>query len=88
MQQFEINNYIKKQIGEYLDAKQCDLHTAMNDETMNRELAAILHKGFPTMVQKFYSLKKFETFLWEKREFLYTHIQARLDALAQPKSKK
>lgn len=85
MQQFEINNYIKKQIIEYLDAKQCDLHTAMNDEQMNRELAAILHKGFPTMIQKFYSLKKFEPFLWEKREFLYTHIQARLDALNQTK---
>ena len=85
MQQFEINNYIKKQITEYLEAKQCDLQIAMNDEQMNRELAAILHKGFPTMVQKFYSLKKFEAFLWEKREFLYTHIHARLQALSQPK---
>ena len=85
MQQFEINNYIKKQISVYLEAKQCDLKTAMEDETMNRELAAILHKGFPTMVQKFYSLKKFETFLWEKRDFLYTHIQNRLDALTAKK---
>ena len=85
MQQFEINNYIKKQITEYLEAKQCDLQIAMNDEQMNRELAAILHKGFPTMVQKFYSLKKFETFLWEKREFWYTHIHARLEALNRPK---
>lgn len=85
MQQFEISNYIKKQIGLYLEEKNTDLHTAMEDEQMNKELAAILHKGFPTMVQKFYSLKKFEVFLWEKREFLYTHIQARLEALSAGK---
>lgn len=84
---FEINNYVKKLINEYLAEKNCDLRTAMFDENMNKDMAAILHKGFPTLMQKFYPLTKFETFLWEKREFLLEHIEARLLALEKPAKK-
>lgn len=87
IKQFEINNYVKRQINEYLTAKETDLKTAMDDETMNPELAAILHGGFPTMVQKIYSLNKFKTFFWDKRALLAEHIQARLEAAVEPKRK-
>lgn len=82
--QFEINNYVKKQLNEYLATKECSLKAAMDDEAMNKEVAAILHNGFPTMVKKIYSLAKFETFFWDKRELLHNHIQSRLEAV-QPK---
>lgn len=86
--QFEINNYVKKQIQDYLTAKECDLDTAMHDETMNAEVAAILHDGFPTMVKKIYSLPKFQTFFWEKRELLIQHIATRLAAADRPRKGK
>ena len=57
MQQFEINNYIKKQITEYLEAKQCDLQIAMNDEQMNREFAAFAQR-FPDYGTKILFIEK------------------------------
>lgn len=83
--QFEIGNYAKKRLNEYLAANGTDLHTAMNSEERNKEIAAILHDGFPTMVKKIYSLPKFQTFFWEKRELLATYVQARLEEAAKPK---
>lgn len=84
--QFEINNFVKKKIQDYLAAKQTTLNEAMQNETQNSEIAAILHDGFPTMVKKIYSLPKFQTFFWEKRDLLAQHIASRL--LAADKSKK
>ncbi|QMT31718.1 hypothetical protein [Alysiella filiformis] len=86
--QFEISNYVKKQIQTYLSNKECDLATAMNDETMNADVAAILHDGFPTMVKKIYSLPKFQSFFWEKRELLQQHIANRLAAADKPRKGK
>lgn len=88
MQQFEIGNYTKKQINEYLQAKQTTLQEAMNNEIQNPEIAAILHSGFPKMVQKIYSLNKFQTFFWEKRELLEGYILGRLNEALQPKKGK
>lgn len=89
MNQFEIGNYAKKRLNEYLAENAIDLHTAMNSEERNKEVAAILHDGFPTMVKKIYSLLKFQTFFWEKRELLATYVQARLEEAAKPaKAKK
>lgn len=89
MNQFEIGNYAKKRLNEYLAENAIDLHTAMNSEERNKEVAAILHDGFPTMVKKIYSLPKFQTFFWEKRELLATYVQARLEEAAKPaKAKK
>lgn len=86
--QFEINNYVKKQIQDYLTNKETSLGAAMQDETMNPEIAAILHDGFPTMVKKIYSLPKFQTFFWEKRDLLAQHIATRLAAVDKPKKSK
>ncbi|QMT33999.1 hypothetical protein LNQ82_05925 [Conchiformibius steedae DSM 2580] len=78
--QFEINGYVKRQITELLEQRQMDLNTAMEDEAVNREIAALLYGGLPAMLRKFYSLNKFQGFFWEKRAFLTEHIANRLDA--------
>lgn len=86
--QFEINNYVKKQLDIYLAEKSLTLRQAMDDETTSKEVAAILHAGFPKMVQKIYSLAKFETFFWEKRDLLHEHLKNRLEALERAAAKK
>lgn len=86
--QFEINNYVKKQLDEYLSAKSLTLKAAMDDEASNKEVAAILHGGFPKMVQKIYSLAKFEVFFWEKRDLLHEHLRQRFEALEKAAAKK
>lgn len=83
--QFEIGNYAKKRLNEYLAAKGCDINTAMMSEDSNKEVAEILHDGFPTMVKKIYSLPKFQTFFWEKRELLATYVAARLQEAGKGK---
>ena len=80
IKQFEINPYVGRQLRRYLDDAATDLAAAMDDETRNGEIAAILHAGFPLMVRKIYPFAKFQTFFWEKRALLATHIQNRLDA--------
>ena len=52
------------------------------------EIAAILHAGFPKMVQKIYSLAKFEKFFWEKRDLLHEYLAARFTSLEQQAAKK
>lgn len=63
-----------------LAERETDLHAAMNDETLNREIAALLYAGLPAMLRKFYPLTKFQGFFWEKRDFLAEHIANRLQA--------
>lgn len=87
IKQFEIGNYAKKRLNEYLAERNTDLKTAMDNEQSNKEIAAILHEGFPTMVKKIYSLPKFETFFWEKRELLATYVQARLSETVKTRHK-
>lgn len=87
IQQFEINNYVRRRIQEYLNSKNTDLKTAMDDETLNPEIAEILHAGFPTMVQKIYSLNKFKIFFGDKRALLTEHIRTRLETAIAPKRK-
>lgn len=87
IKQFEIGNYAKKRLNEYLAERNTDLKTAMDNEQSNKEIAAILHEGFPTMVKKIYSLPKFETFFWEKRELLATYVQARLGETVKTRHK-
>ena len=86
--QFEINNYAKKQINDYLAEKSLTLHEAMDNEATSKEVAAILHASFPKMIQKIYSLAKFETFFWEKRDFLHEHLKNRFEALEKAAAKK
>ena len=86
--QFQISNYVKKQIDQYLADHETTLRNAMDNEQQSRELAAILHTGFPKMVQKIYSLAKFEKFFWEKRELLHQHIANRFTAIDEKAAKK
>ncbi|XXQ69097.1 hypothetical protein ACKLNO_04330 [Neisseriaceae bacterium B1] len=87
MQQFEIGNYAKKQLNEYLVDNNTTLKEAMNNEAQNPEIAAILHAGLPTMVRKIYSLPKFQTFFWEKRDLLEGYIAGRLVEVLKPAKK-
>ena len=86
--QFEINNYTKIQLNNYLAAKNITLREGMDNEATSKEIAAILHSGFPKMVQKLYSLAKFETFFWEKRDLLHQYISDRFLALEKAAAKK
>lgn len=78
MQAFEINHQAKKQVLDYLANQQITLPDAMNQPEQNKDIAAILHSNLPTMVRKIYSLNKFQTFFWEKRELLTQHLLQRL----------
>ena len=40
------------------------------------------------MVQKIYSLAKFEKFFWEKRDLLHEYLAARFTSLEQQAAKK
>lgn len=80
IKQFEINTYVKKQLNEYLSAKNIGLKEAMDDEAMNGEIATIIHAGLPAMVQKIYSLEKMKAFFWEKKEMLHEFVKGRLEA--------
>lgn len=88
MQQFEIGNYAKKQLNQYLEEHHTTLKEAMNNETQNPQIAEILHAGFPTMVRKIYSLPKFQSFFWEKRDLLEGYIQSRLEEAIKTAVKK
>ncbi|EEP68305.1 hypothetical protein [Kingella oralis] len=86
--QFDINPYTKNQLTAYLESKNINLREGMDNEETNKEIAAILHAGFPKMVQKIYSLAKFEKFFWEKRELLHQHIANRFTAIDEKAAKK
>ena len=87
MQQFSISNHTQKQIQQFLAERNVDFQTAMDNETMNRELAALLHAGLPAMVRKFYGLAKMEALFTDKKDMIYTAIAQRLQQ-AEAKSKK
>ena len=78
IKQFEINNYVRKQLQDYLTEKKLTLEQAMAEETSNNEIASIVHAGLPGMVRRIYSLGKMQTFFWEKRELIQGFIADRL----------
>lgn len=89
--QFQISNYVKKQIDQYLADHETTLRNAMDNEQQSRELAAILHTGFPKMVQKIYSLAKFEKFFWENATCstnIWPHVSHRWNSKRQKKPNK
>lgn len=81
MQQFSLTPHTQTQIRRFLDERGLSLQEAMDREDTNRELAAILHAGLPTMVRKFYSLSKMETLFAEKKDMLYQSLAQRLQAV-------
>lgn len=88
MQQFSITPHTQTQIQRFLDERGLSLQEAMDGEDTNRELAAILHAGLPTMVRKFYSLAKMETLFAEKKDVLYQSLNQRLQQAAEKARKK
>lgn len=79
MQQFSISGETRKRIQEFLKDHSVDLATAMHDDALNKELAAILHAGLPAMVRKFYGVAKMEKLFVEQRDVLIEAIGKRLN---------
>lgn len=80
IKQFEIHGGVKKELQSYLSERNTDLQTAMDSETLNRDVAAIIHNGLPAMVRKIYPLEKMQKFFWEKKELMLQFVAARLSA--------
>lgn len=76
--QFEIHGGVKKELQAYLDNKGLSLKQAMDEQSSNKEVAAIIHAGLPGMVRKIYSLAKMETFFWEKKDLMIEFVAQRL----------
>ena len=75
MKQFEISSSVRKALCDYLNLK-----AAMDNETTNGEVAAIVHAGLPAMIRKIYSLEKMKTFFWTKKDLMMEFINMRLAA--------
>ena len=67
MKQFEISNSVRKELSNYLNTHNLNLKAAMDNETTNGEVAAIVHAGLPAMIRKIYLWKNENLFLDEKR---------------------
>lgn len=80
MKQFEISNSVRKELSNYLNTRNLNLKAAMDNETTNGEVAAIVHAGLPAMIRKIYSLEKMKTFFWTKKDLMMEFINMRLDA--------
>lgn len=80
MKQFEISNSVRKALSNYLNTHNLNLKAAMDNETTNGEVAAIVHAGLPAMIRKIYSLEKMKTFFWTKKDLMMEFINMRLDA--------
>ena len=69
MKQFEISNSVRKELSNYLNTRNLNLKAAMDNETTNGEVAAIVHAGLPAMIRKIYSLEKMKTFFLDEKRF-------------------
>ena len=70
MKQFEISNSVRKELSNYLNTRNLNLKAAMDNETTNGEVAAIVHAGLPAM----------KTFFWTKKDLMMEFINMRLAA--------
>lgn len=52
MKQFEISNSVRKELSNYLNTHNLNLKAAMDNETTNGEVAAIVHAGLPAILWK------------------------------------
>ena len=69
MKQFEISNSVRKELSNYLNTRNLNLKAAMDNETTNGEVAAIVHAGLPAMIRKIYSFGKNENLFLDKKRF-------------------
>ncbi len=67
MKQFEISSSVRKALCDYLNTHNLNLKAAMDNETTNGEVAAIVHAGLPAMIGKSILWKNENLFLDEKR---------------------
>ena len=74
LKQFEIHGGVVKNLNAFLAEKNTDLKTAMDDEALNKQVAAIIHEGLPGMVRRIYSLEKMQTFFWEKKDLMVDYV--------------
>ena len=68
MKQFEISSSVRKALCDYLNTRNLNLKAAMDNETTNGEVAAIVHAGLPAMIRKIYSLEKMKTFFLDEKK--------------------
>ncbi|HEZ4013839.1 TPA: hypothetical protein WID09_001988, partial [Neisseria meningitidis] len=55
LKSIEFNSHIRNRLAAYLKGRGLDFQTAMQEEKGNKEIAAIVHSGLPTLVRKLYS---------------------------------
>lgn len=77
LKSIELNSHIRNRLAEYLKSRGLDFQTAMQEEG-NKEIAAIVHSGLPTLVRKLYSEQKMQKFFWEKRDLIADYISRRM----------
>lgn len=58
LKSIEFNSRIRNRLAAYLKGRGLDFQTAMREEKGNKEIAAIVHSGLPTLVRKLYSEQK------------------------------
>jgi len=69
LKSIELNSHIRNRLAEYLKGRGMDFQTAMQEEKGNKEIAAIVHSGLPTLVRKLYSEQKMQKFFVRFRFF-------------------
>ncbi|RPB79498.1 hypothetical protein JY13_09545 [Neisseria meningitidis] len=77
LKSIEFNSHIRNRLAAYLKGRGLDFQTAMREEG-NKEIAAIVHSGLPTLVRKLYSEQKMQKFFWEKRDLIADYISRRM----------
>lgn len=82
LKSIELNSHIRNRLAEYLKGRGMDFQTAMQEEKGNKEIAAIVHSGLPTLVRKLYSEQKMQKFFWEKRDLIADYISRRMQGWA------
>ena len=73
LKSIELNSHVRNQLAEYLKSRGLDFQVAMQEEEGNKEIAAIVHSGLPTLVRKLYSEQKMQKFFWDKKELIMTY---------------
>lgn len=69
LKSIEFNSHIRNRLAAYLKGRGLDFQTAMREEKGNKEIAAIVHSGLPTLVRKLYSEQKMQKFFLGKAGF-------------------
>ena len=80
MKQFEISNSVRKELSNYLNTHNLNLKAAMDNETTNGEVAAIVHAGLPAWIYGNLFFGKNENLFLDEKDLMMEFINMRLDA--------